>query len=252
MPDKAIFEVLNPAWQKSFDAQHFSNFKQIWEIDSEPFEPINERRGGTSGVYRIPFISEQQQNIHVFLKKQENHYTKSWRHPIKGVPTFYREFLMLQALSAKDIPVVQWLAFGWQDKRAFLITNELAGYDSFEDFKFKNLNQADQKTLLASMAQTLAKLHQYSIRHGSCYPKHLFIKYQDNAFICKLIDLEKAHPVLFQKKAIVLDLAQLIKHDRQLNPADIDYLLEQYCLQLKQKIKPQDLLKQIQKRIYRK
>ena len=252
MSNKVIFKILNPAWQKVFNIQYLSTFKQIWAIDSEPFEPINERRGGTSGVYRIPFINEQQQNIHVFLKKQENHYTKSWRHPIKGVPTFYREFLMLQELSAKDIPVVQWLAFGWQDKRAFLITNELADYQSFEDFKFKDLNEADQKKLLTSMAQTLAKLHQHSIRHGSCYPKHLFIKHQDNAFICKFIDLEKAHRVLSQQKAIVLDLAQLIKHDTQLNQADIEYLLEQYCLKLEQKIESQDLLKQIQKRIYRK
>jgi len=43
-----------PGWKAIFEANGFPNFTSIWNLSAEWFESPNVRRGGWSGVNRIP------------------------------------------------------------------------------------------------------------------------------------------------------------------------------------------------------
>ncbi len=241
------FKILNKEWKSILKHKKLNDFEAIWAIECPPFEPINERRGGYSGVYRIQL---EEVETPIFLKRQKKHNT---RIRLKKVPTFYREYLMLRYLSESKVPVAQWIAFGCaSEQRAFLMVEELRGYHSFDLINFAKQSNQDKQTILKSIALTLSQLHQLNIRHGSCYPKHLFLKKEEKGYSCKLIDLEKASRVIFQKNAVITDLDQFIRHDSQMNSEEIAILLKQYCQLMGQQWQYETLFKQMQKRAQKK
>ena len=59
------------------------DFDTIWQLDTDWFEPPNHRRGGWSGV--VKYVLETTHGaIDVFIKRQENHVSKTLLHPFKG------------------------------------------------------------------------------------------------------------------------------------------------------------------------
>jgi hypothetical protein len=79
-PDQAAREQLT--------ASHLADFEALWSVSTDWHEAPNERRGGWSGVSRHVLADGSA----IFLKRQENHLCRTLRHPIRGIPTFYREY----------------------------------------------------------------------------------------------------------------------------------------------------------------
>lgn len=62
----------------------------------------------------------------VFLKRQENHGYRTWRHPWSGIPTFAREFANTQQLREIGVPTLEPVYFAMDRQsmagRAILLT----------------------------------------------------------------------------------------------------------------------------------
>ena len=84
-------ECWNDQWQEIFSANKLDSFDAIWNLDTEWFEEPNQRRGGWSGVIKVDLDTPEGKSC-VFIKRQENHISKTLLHPIRGILTFEREF----------------------------------------------------------------------------------------------------------------------------------------------------------------
>ncbi|KKN31956.1 hypothetical protein LCGC14_0818620 [marine sediment metagenome] len=203
-------------------------FDDLWQIKTPWFEPPNHRRGGWSGVvkYSLPVDNTK---TDVFIKRQENHSTKTWAHPFSGIPTFQKEYNNIVKLRAKAIPTLEAIFFGVAKSRAILVTKELKGYSSLENIDPTNLTTDERKQLLSVTARLLRKLHHHRFQHNSLYPKHLFAKQTSSGWKVRLIDLEKMKRTLFYKQAMKRDLSTLNRHASSAwSVADKVYFLQRY------------------------
>ena len=83
-----VAEPLKPV----FDYNGLFGFSDFWNRKIEWFEAPNHRRGGWSGVARSELTLPDGGRLPVFVKRQANHMTRTWRHPFRGQPTLIREF----------------------------------------------------------------------------------------------------------------------------------------------------------------
>jgi serine/threonine protein kinase len=186
-------------------------FNTLWRNNAAWFETPNIRRGGWSGVVRCAVDIFGQHEI-VFIKRQESHMTKSLFHPIKGIPTFLREYRNIQLLQARNISTLEVLYFGTKASKAILVTKALEGYTSLDKIDFSTLNLQDKKALIVATARVIQHLHQYHYQHSCLYPKHIMVCFKDHQWNVKLIDLEKLKFRLFKKDAVIRDLTTFFRH----------------------------------------
>src|ERR1051325_1758321 len=115
-------------WQRIFEFNGLRSFADFWKLQATWFEEPNQRRGGWSGVARCELKLPEGGTTRVFLKRQENHGTRTVAHPIPGVPTFVREFENIQLCARLGIPALKALYFGCRNEggnqRAVLLTEE--------------------------------------------------------------------------------------------------------------------------------
>jgi len=71
------------------------SFERVWSLPKNWFDAPNEARGGWSGVTRTEFDTRKG-ITKVFVKRQQNYYSRTWRHPFKGIPTFQKELENIQ------------------------------------------------------------------------------------------------------------------------------------------------------------
>ena len=214
-------EWFNPEWQSSLSAQGLNQFDAIWALELDWFEEPNQRRGGWSGVARLPLG-----NGDVFVKRQENHSRKSLMHPFRGIATYECEFDNIRRYQHKSIPTLEPVYFATRIKggrsQAILITAALDAYVSLDQLLpniFNALSSLHQRQLLTLIAGVLASMHKSHIVHRSFYPKHIFV---GKDFTCgavdpvRIIDLESSRKVLFTRHASIRDLDSLNRHVEQL------------------------------------
>jgi tRNA A-37 threonylcarbamoyl transferase component Bud32 len=213
------------------EAQQLSNsdyFEQLWQLDTDWFEPPNHRRGGWSGVVKY-VLKTANGAVDVFIKRQENHRTKTWCHPLKGIHTFQKEYNNILRLTAKHIPTLETVYFSCDKSRAILVTKELTGYQSLENISPLSLSSVSRKQLLKAVARVLADMHQAHFQHNSLYPKHIFVKPINNGWDIKIIDLEKMKRTLFVRQSMMRDLGTLERHANQdWSIKDRVFFLQQY------------------------
>src|SRR5690606_12690358 len=98
-------------YQDLFALHQLDRFASIWTKQIDWFEEPNHRRGGWSGVGQITLESDQEE-LSVFVKKQQDHGRRTLLHPIKGEPTFRREFKRLAFLEAHQIRAPKLVFYG--------------------------------------------------------------------------------------------------------------------------------------------
>jgi hypothetical protein len=210
----------NNDWQTLFAANNLDSFDAIWNLDTEWFEEPNKRRGGWSGVIKLD-LNSPAGNVSVFIKRQENHITKTFRHPFKGMPTFEREFKNILRMQKQNLPIMELAYFAKRISngklQAILITKALTDYIPLESEKFLasgNLikNTAHKNELLSKVAESLQQLHQHHFQHNCLYLKHIFVKPVGDSWDIKIIDLEKLKWRLCKQHAIFRDLYTLHRH----------------------------------------
>lgn len=202
-------------WPQLAAANGLASFESIWALDVGWFEAPNVRRGGWSGVTRLEVVQAGGHHEHLFIKRQENHGTLSWRHPFKGISTFRREFQNLMMLQAGAVPTLEVLYFAERhvagDRRAILVTRELEGYASLDacmaDWQQHGFPEtAVWRETLQRIAAVARGMHRHRIQHNCFYPKHVFIGERHGQVDVRLIDLEKAKRRCSRELAMLRDL----------------------------------------------
>ena len=202
-------------WQSMAAVNGLDSFESIWALDIGWFEEPNQRRGGWSGVSRYDVTLADDRTGGIFIKRQQNHSTRTWRHPFKGILTFRREFQNLMLLHSFDVPTLEVLYFAERtvgdQRRAILISRELSGYASLENcMAYWQQHGLPERTIWHETIQRIAavarRMHQHHIQQNCFMPKHVFIGELHGQMDVRLIDLEKAKRRWTVERALLRDL----------------------------------------------
>jgi tRNA A-37 threonylcarbamoyl transferase component Bud32 len=207
-------DFIAPGWKAILGHNDLNKFEVLWELQADWFEPPNHRRGGWSGVSRITLAAPQGGEETIFLKRQENHTRKTWRHPVSREPTFRGEARNLRLLNRHGIGAPELVYYaerhtpkGWQ---VILATRELKGYapldvliEEWQQQGWKKSHDLRQR-IIPKAATVIRRLHALNLVHNALHAKHLFVQ-RDSGAVC-LIDLEKMRRRLFRRQAMLRDL----------------------------------------------
>jgi len=191
----------SPQYQPLLQQHQLASFEQLWNYQGDWFEPPNRERGGWSGVNYIELADNAGVMHGFYLKRQQAHMRRTWRHPIAGEPTFVREFNMLKHLNKHAVATPKWVFFGSQQDKAILLTEALTGFVAADEWlkQHNNLSVSQQNALMRALADAVCKLHQAGVQHRSLYLKHLFVKQNNGEFAVALIDFEKSRMNTFTR-----------------------------------------------------
>jgi hypothetical protein len=246
-------QYLYPQWQPAMTAIGLSDFNSVWEFPLERVDEPNVGRGGWSEVcyYKLPDPVFGVKAL--YIKRQQDFGFFDWRRPLKGLPTFQREYNNLVWCIEQGLPVVKPVAFDVRDKgghrQAILITQALDNYFSLDNSEVVGkLAVRLRRTLIRSVATVLKRLHQSGLQHGCLYPKHIFVNNacrEGEEIDIRLIDFEKASPLSFMNKGIYRDLDTLNRRSYEWGSRDRICFLNSYCGG--DKIKMRNMLKRLTK-----
>ena len=206
-----MYDYYGDDWHQILTTNKLGDFDALWNLKTDWFEEPNIRRGGWSGVVKYP-LNTADGNIDIFIKRQENHISKTLSHPLKGIATFQKEYCNIKRLTLNNVPTLELIYFGQKDQKAILVTKSLEGYNPLDAKIFHDLSREDKKALLSKIAQTTATMHQHRFQHNCFYPKHIFAQQLDDNWDVRFIDLEKLKRPLFKRQAIIRDLFTLHRH----------------------------------------
>lgn len=199
----------NPNWQSALENQQFATFEQIWDSPIDWIDEPNRNRGGWSGVGCIQLLNNDQP-ITLYVKKQQNHVSRSLRHPFKGEPTFAKEFKVIGYLNLRGVIVPQVVFFAQRSvkagQQAILITENLAGFQALDQINNTAMSLSAQRSLITKVAQAVRNMHGLGIQHRALYPKHVFVKSAGDTFEVGFIDLEKSRQMTFPWLQSISDL----------------------------------------------
>lgn len=238
MPAHLMREYFADNWQAIFEHNGFRTFDDFWQREIQWFEQPNFRRGGWSGVGRCELKTPAGGTVAVFVKRQENHVTRTWRHPIRGQPTLVREFGNLREFERLRLPAPALLYFASRrvegKLRAVLITEELSGFRSLEaraeDWtRSGRLAMVVRGNWIQGIAGVIARMHAHRFQHNCLYAKHLFLKTGAGEPVqIRIIDLEKARRRWWRSQAVYRDLDTFNRHAPGLSRTDRLRFLKAY------------------------
>lgn len=228
-------------YRQLMQANGLSDFETIWSLQLDWLEPLNRRRQGWSGIAKAVLQSKQCEETEVYIKKQSNFICRTLRHPVRGIPTFRREFNNLMALQSIGVNCADVLYYGEQHhgrlQEAILILKGLTGYVDLNEWNQHHvslLSDDEVKLVLDSLANTLHILHTHHYQHSCLYGKHIFVSTGmapvDNSRIC-LIDMEKMRKRISMRQIIQHDMSQLYRRSSNWSSGHFEYLLDTYARQ---------------------
>lgn len=215
-------------WRDILRHNGLDSFDALWALEAEWFEEPNQRRGGWSGVSRFEMKLPQGGTRAVFLKRQENHVTRSWQNPF-GMATFVREMRNILRFKNRGVPALEPVYFAVRridgDLRAILVTEELAGYTSLEDLveSWEDHgwpSRQERRRLIDEVAAVVRKMNDQHLQSNCLYPKHVLVKQEDDRISVRIIDLEKAKWQLLKGRARFRDLDTLNRHSKGWGTSD--------------------------------
>jgi len=199
-------EYISPAWSVALERNQLNSFREIWEVESQWFEPVNKRRGGWSGASRIEITAPDGSRRGLFLKRQERHFCRTLKNPLQRTPTYLREYNNLKLCRRLGIPTPKIVYFGLGPERAkaqaILITEELYGYRSIKEWladpASEQGNLRMRRRIMRDLGRLTRKLHSHQLQHHALKPNNIFVKIDRRSgepSLC-LLDLEmmRWHP----------------------------------------------------------
>ena len=216
-----------------------THFDRWWNSAGVWVEPVNQRRGGESGVQLLTRSAASQRPL--YCKRQVGHLYRSIRYPF-GRPTVLRECDAYRTLARLGIktPNIVYCASRRKDSQwqSLLVTESLHGFVSLTQWVEQSASPELNQHVLRQVATTLARMHQAGFQHGCCYPKHIFVKLQSGIankadIEIALLDLEKSRHRWRAKDASRHDLRQLMRHRGSIPEADVLFVkqIHQQALQ---------------------
>ncbi|MCL2021674.1 MAG: lipopolysaccharide kinase InaA family protein [Betaproteobacteria bacterium] len=234
-------DFINEHWRAILVHNSLADFEALWRHKAEWFEEPNHRRGGWSGVSRCELElpdSEGGGRRAIFLKRQENHKARLWTHPLRGAPTFLREFHRIQYYRAHGIPTLEPVYFAMRkvgrDERAILITEELTSFVSMEEcaqrwLKLGAPERSERLRILEAVATLLRDMHVHHIRHNCFFPKHVLVRANsDGSVEARVIDLEKSRLHPFKTACAIRDLYSLASKSQMWSRSDRLWFFKSY------------------------
>ena len=209
----------NP-WREILRHNNLDHFDDLWNLQVGWFKPPNKRRGGWSGVSRCELDLPEGGTVGMFLKRQENHITRTVLHPF-GLSTFIREIQNILRFKKAAIPALEPIYFavrkGKGDLRAILCTEALDDYEPLEEIVARWSREGwpsrkNRQRLMQAVAAVMSRMHDHKIQQNCFYPKHIFVRCSDTAIDVRIIDLEKAKVKLLRRYATFRDLYALNRH----------------------------------------
>lgn len=213
-------DYLPELWRAVLSHNKLDSFDRLWSVEAGWFEPRNERRGGWSGVSRCELELPEGGQVGMFLKRQENHITRTFLHPF-GMPTFVREMHNLLLFKRAKVPALEPVYFAVRKTagklRAVLCTVALDGYLPLETVVENWTTEgwperSRRRQLMKALAEVMTRMHDHKIQHNCLYPKHIFVSGNPEQNRVRFIDLEKAKVVLMRRFATSRDLYTLNRH----------------------------------------
>ena len=228
-------------WKNTLKAQNLDSFDSIWNYEKNAnvqpdwVEEPNQRRGGWSGVCRIVLLDPQGQKKIVYLKRQSKHTYRSILSPFKGRLTFRREFRNIMRFMKRHLPTVTPVYYAHQGDDAILMTEELIGYRSLNDWA-KEWQQQGMPSLplyyriIEEIGRVVSQMHHYHYRHSCLEFKHIFLSLNDDMVKVCLIDLEKLRYWPFSRPCQCMDLGRLYRRNaREMKLSDRWRFMKAYC-----------------------
>jgi heptose I phosphotransferase len=197
---------------------------------------------------RIMFETDNPKTI-LFLKRFNNVpkfiQLKNWLTRRKKISTMACDLEPAEILREHSINTPQTIAYGqqWQgffEKRSFIITEKIP-----DSFSLEVKLPKKTKTFIENLASFVRKFHNTGFRHRDLYLCHIFC---DSRGQFTLIDLSRVFkPLVFSKKFLVKDLAQLYYSAPAVFFTKTDRLKFLLCYLQKDKLTKQDkiLIKKI-------
>lgn len=221
-------QVRQGAMIQVLQAARLDSFEALWEQPRTFVEPINQRRGGWSGVSKLILPEESERSGTWYLKRQEQQKRYSWRYPL-GAPTFRYEVDALSLGLDLHWPAVELQAFGFCTQkgrqRAVLITREIP-LPSLEAFHFDMLPLQRALDAMTRAGQQLFAMHASGWQHGALFPCHMFLNLHSG--VLQLIDFERARKRSSSVDAAVADLTQLLRRADWFDSSILRALLRPY------------------------
>jgi len=238
-------QFLDPQWQPAMISIGMGDFSSVWDFPLERVDNPNQGRGGWSEVCYYQLPAPVFDTSALYIKRQQDYSFIDWRSPIKGLPTFQREYANLVWCIERGLPVVKPVAFGVRDKdghrQAILVTQALDEYFSLDQVHMvAQLGIRLRKTLIKSVAAVIKNMHQSGLQHGCLYPKHIFVNKtcrQGEPVDVRLIDFEKASLISIFNKGVFRDLDTLNRRSYEWSVRDRICFLGAYCDGDKEEIK---------------
>lgn len=237
--DQPDYGRIEPRTEGSADFQHW------WKLQGESVETPNQGRGGSSGVCVNELPGSQRL---LYVKRQVGHLFRSLRYPF-GRPTVLRELMAYREYRRLGIRVPE-VVYGGIEKtgghwRGLLVTEELDQFVSLADWyridARRYWGEEIHQAMLYKLAKTLSRLHGARWRHGCLYPKHIFVRVDQQlsgSVEIALLDLEKSRRYWRMASASEEDIRQLYRHRGDMPDRDWAMLQRQYkhCLALRRAI----------------
>lgn len=221
-------EYCTDYWRQLLKHNNLDHFDGLWNLEADWFEPPNQRRGGWSGVCRCDLVTPTGDTVGMFLKRQENHITKTLLHPF-GMSTFVREMKNILLFKRSSVPALEPIYFAVRringNLRAILCTEALDGYESLESLTTRWSDEgfpdkSTRKELMKAIAAVMIQMHRCRIQHNCFYPKHVFVHFAEDGIRVRIIDLEKAKVRIHKSFATFRDLYTLNRHSQQWSRSD--------------------------------
>lgn len=227
-------------WRAILRHNDLESFDRLWSLECGWFEPPNQRRGGWSGVSLCELQLPTGGSAGIFLKRQENHITRTFLHPF-GISTFVREMHNILRFKNAGVPALEPVHFAVRktggNLRAILSTEELTGHESLETCVERWSGQGwpdrrQRRRLMQAVAAVMRRMHEHRIQHNCFYPKHILLRFEGDDIRVRVIDLEKAKVRPLRRFAVFRDLYTLNRHSSHWSRTDrLRFLLTYFDLE---------------------
>jgi tRNA A-37 threonylcarbamoyl transferase component Bud32 len=198
------------------DLQHFI------DLELDPFEPINVRRGGWSGVSRVEWAGEV-----YFIKRQVKHSYRDSMHFFMATPTLrreYRNFLRLEKIGIKTPEIV---IYAEQGLNAMMVTKELDGFIDLDTYLERISSTEMRLRTFTRLTEILLEMHDHHLHHGCLYGKHVMVHVDDPENLA-MIDLEKMRFNPRRRFIACKDISQLTRQTKGMQEGERDLVVAAY------------------------
>lgn len=198
-------------------------FESLWAYDASSSPAIMTRGTGWKKVVRLELNDANGEPQSFYLKRQDDQLVRHVLRPL-GEASFAREFRAIQRFAHLGIPALEAAFFDQRDvgghRQAILLTRALDIYKplTFWYERWGRLAWRDRQDLILAAAALIRALHNAERMHHSLYPKHIFLKIDDDGAGARLIDLVETRPAWLGQRDKIRDLRSLLRESAVATP----------------------------------